>query len=253
MSIFTFWVPPAGKKFSTTNSTTSKEAWFRPDVSDNLFISSGLVLLLSLSLLLVGWDESLVPDWTAHDKACGVSRVTGSSFLRDVAVEFFQTYVFFSSSSILERRQTSLQPISQKLANSHQKNLDGQIALQKKEKQIFCMTRLSILSIPILPHPGPLRSSRASIHGPERPRWGPWCPGCKMKGPAAEADWPAASPDGPSPTCQTRHSKETERTHAARHQTLTPTPAITFKNSYSRIHLIIFSFSKQQSGWFHSC
>lgn len=35
-----------------------------------------------------------------------------------------------------------------------------------------------------------------------------------MKGPAAEAGSPAASPDGPSPTCQTRHNKDTERTHA---------------------------------------
>lgn len=35
-----------------------------------------------------------------------------------------------------------------------------------------------------------------------------------MKGPAAEADSPASSPDGPSPTCQTRHSKETEKIHA---------------------------------------
>lgn len=66
----------------------------------------------------------------------------------------------------------------------------------------------------VLPHRGPPRSSRASTREPEHPPSGPRCQGCKKKGLAAEADSPAASPDGPSPTYQTRHNKETERIHA---------------------------------------
>lgn len=76
-----------------------------------------------------------------------------------------------------------------------------------------------------------------------------------MKGPAAEADSPAASPDGPSPTCQTRHNKETEETHAVMSinskrsmllpapQTSKPIAAVTPQDFYSWTYFTVYKVS----------